>query len=114
MTRPVRIQLSRRARFNLQSVSRGLNGLPARSVARPGRFGNPFPVGQAGPLGRVAPDNEGAVGFFEQMLDDPELREAAGYPADLSELRGFNLACWCGPKEPCHVDALLRRLYDDD
>lgn len=40
--RPVRLQLSRAKGFNLQAQSRGLNGLPARSVARPGPFGNPF------------------------------------------------------------------------
>lgn len=110
---PVRLQLRRTARFNLQDASRAVNGLPAVSCARPGRWGNPFPVGKPGPLGRVAPDNEGAVGFFEAMLDDPELREAAGYPEDLTPLRGHNLACWCAPREKCHVDVLLARLGDD-
>jgi len=113
MTRPVRIQLSRRAGFNLQATSRAANGLPALSVARPGRYGNPFPVGRAGPLGRIAPDKLGAVGFFDAMLDDPDLREAAGYPADLEPLRGYNLGCWCGEREACHADVILRRLYGE-
>jgi hypothetical protein len=26
----------------------------------------------------------------------------------LSELRGKDLACWCAPGAPCHVDTLLR------
>jgi len=26
----------------------------------------------------------------------------------LDELRGKNLACWCGQKSPCHADVLLR------
>lgn len=107
MSRPVRLQLSRRKGFNLQDHSRSVNGLPAVKVARPGTWGNPFPVGKEGPLGRTAPDNEGAVGFFRAMLADPEMRAAAGYPADLSPLRGKNLACFCGPREACHADVLL-------
>lgn len=114
MTEPVRIQLSRRARFSLQAVSRGINGLAAINCARPGRYGNPFAPGRDGPLDRRPIDVEGAVGFFEAMLDDPELREAAGYPEDLEPLRGHNLACWCGPRDPCHVDVILRRLYPDE
>lgn len=104
---PVRVQLTRRKGFDLQSVSKALNGLPAVNCARPGKWGNPFPIGREGPLGRIAPDNEGAVGFFRAMLSDPELRSAAGYPTDLSPLRGKNLACFCGPKEFCHCDVLL-------
>ena len=113
MTAPVRLQLSRRARFNLQAVSRALNGLPALSVARPGRYGNPFAIGKEGPLGRTPIDNAGAVGFFRAMFDDPELMAAAGYPDDLTPLRGHNLACWCAPREACHVDVLLERLTRD-
>lgn len=109
MTQPVRLRLHRGRGFDLQADSLVTNGLRAINCARPGRWGNPFPVGRPGPLGRVAPDNEGAVGFFEAMLDDPELREAAGYPEDLSPLRGHNLACWCGERERCHVDVLLKR-----
>lgn len=114
MTRPIRLQLSRRPRFNLQAASRAINGLPAMSCARPGKYGNPFPIGREGPLGRTAIDQEGAVGFFVAMLDDEELRRAARYPADLTPLRGYNLACWCGLHEPCHVDPILKRLYPDD
>ncbi len=65
------------------------------SVCRPGKWGNPFPVGKEGVLGRVAPDAEGAVGFFRDMLDDPEMLEAAGYPlSDIGELKGKNLAVY--------------------
>lgn len=110
MTRPVRIQLSRQKGWNLQAHSLALNGLPAKKVDRTTRYGNPFPIGKPGPLGRVAPDAEGSVGFFCAMLDDDELRAAAGYPADLSPLRGFNLACWCGPRSPCHCDPILERV----
>ena len=39
---PVRIQLSRRKGFNLQEVSKALNGLEAVNVCRPTIYGNPF------------------------------------------------------------------------
>lgn len=81
-------------------------------VTRPSKWGNPFPVGKAGPLGRIAPDNEGSVGFFSDMLRDKQLRAAAGYPEDLSELRGKNLACWCRLDQVCHADILLRIAND--
>lgn len=77
-------------------------------VSRPGKWGNPFPVGKEGPLGRVAIDNEGAVGFFADMMRDDELRAIAGYPRDLTELRGKNLACWCRLDQACHADILLK------
>jgi hypothetical protein len=77
------------------------------SVTRPGRYGNPFPIGEFGPMDRFAIDAEGAVGLFRAMLADPEMREAAGYPADLSPLRGKNLACFCPLNQPCHADVLL-------
>jgi hypothetical protein len=99
LSNPVRVQLSRKKGWKM----------PANtvSVARPGKWGNPFPVGAAGPFGRKAEDREGAVGFFRQMIDDAELRAAAGYPSDLSPLRGKNLACWCPLDGPCHADVLL-------
>lgn len=80
-----------------------------RKVDRTTRWGNPFPVGAEGPLGRIAPDAEGAVGFFRAMLRDPELRDAACYPSDVEikrDLGGRNLACWCGGSF-CHADPLL-------
>lgn len=39
MTKPVRLQLSRRKGFDLQALSIATNGLPAVSVARPGKRG---------------------------------------------------------------------------
>ncbi len=99
MSKPVRVQLSRKKGWKMPADT--------VSVARPGKWGNPFPVGAAGPCGRKADDREGAVGFFRQMMEDAELRAAAGYPADLSPLRGKNLACWCPLDGPCHADVLL-------
>lgn len=50
MTRPVRLQLSRRKGFNLQALSRATNGLPAVKVARPTKFGNWICAGKPGRL----------------------------------------------------------------
>ncbi len=41
MTRPVRLQLSRKKGFNLQALSLATNGLPAMRVDRSTVFGNP-------------------------------------------------------------------------
>ncbi len=98
-TTPRRVQLSRRKGWRMPENT--------VSVARPGRWGNPFPIGREGPFSRVAPDAEGAVGFFRAMLRDPQMRARAGYPSDLSPLRGRNLACWCRPGDWCHADVLL-------
>jgi hypothetical protein len=42
VSKAVRLQLSRRAGFNLQAASQAANGLPAVNVARPTKWGNPF------------------------------------------------------------------------
>lgn len=107
MTRPVRLRLSRQKGFDLQAHSEAVNGLPAVSVARPHKWGNPFVIGQTDNLGRGPLDNAGAVAMFRDMLADPELRAACSYPADLSPLRGKNLACFCPLDGPCHADVLL-------
>ncbi|MDF0490031.1 DUF4326 domain-containing protein [Sphingomonas sp. H39-1-10] len=102
LEKPRRVQLSRRKGWRMPENT--------VSVARPNRFGNPYPIGREGPLERVASDAEGAVGFFRAMMGDPELRAEAGYP-DLEiiarELRGKNLACWCRLGDWCHADVLL-------
>lgn len=105
IVKPERIQLSRARGWRMPAG--------AIKVDRSTRWGNPWPVGAEGPLGRTAPDAEGAVGLFEQMLRDPEMRAAAGYPSDLSPLRGRSLACWCRVGDWCHGDALLRAANEE-
>jgi len=51
--------------FNLQAASIATNGLPARSVARPGPWSNPFVVGA--PCGVFA-DGEGHQGKAEVLI----------------------------------------------
>ena len=108
---PVRIVLSRRAGFDLQAVSHAVNGLPAQSVARPGKWGNPFSIADvAAELGIDARAAQaGAVTRHGRWLRGeltlekaPPTREAIR-----AELAGKNLACWCAQGTPCHADALI-------
>ncbi|WP_308259334.1 DUF4326 domain-containing protein [Pseudonocardia sp. H11422] len=64
-------------------------------VARPGRWGNPFPVAE---LGRA----EAVAAHRRWLLARPELLAAAR-----RELAGHDLACWCPPSEACHADTLI-------
>jgi len=89
-----RMQLSRRRGFRLP--------LNTMSVARPSRWGNPWPVGKPGLDGRVAASAAEAVEWFRVWL----LR-AALWDNVRADLRGKNLACWCPPGSPCHADVLI-------
>jgi hypothetical protein len=106
--RPVRLRLSRAKGFNLQDHSRSVNGLLAVNCARPSKWGNPFVIGLHRKYGRKsalgyrdAPNAAVAVKSFRAM------QEIFGPRADIGELRGKNLACWCQLTAPCHCDVLL-------
>lgn len=114
MPRPQRMQVSRRRGFDLQAASRALNGLPARLVTRPGRWGNPFSIDDV--AARYGLDRHAAQAKAVEMAGawlrgtlDPSL--APGPPPPLAEIRaelaGHNLACWCRPGTPCHADVLI-------
>lgn len=112
MSGPVRLQLSRKRGFNLQALSLATNGLLAVNVARPGPWGNPFVVGQAGT--RLE-----CVRFYDALIRDAGLlaltcNTSVGDQAAARhhvvnhwpELVGKNLACWCHGS-PCHGEILL-------
>lgn len=123
--KPIRLQLSRKKGFNLQSVSVAANGLPAINCARPGPRGNPFPI--HGPISRersLALFENAAQGFWSPtLLDGLQPNWADGVYKDFSQfntrlnchpteyargwLKGSNLACWCGPDVRCHVEVWL-------
>jgi hypothetical protein len=80
------------------------------SVCRPGKWGNPFPVGAQGFV-----FEDGSAVFYRgsgatpKIVVDlyrsrtaPKLRDKAR-----AELAGKDLACWCKPGDPCHADVLL-------
>lgn len=86
---PKRIQLSRKKGWRLPPNT--------INVARPSKWGNPFRVEEYG--------RWGAVDRFRVFMT---LRPAVrGKMLNVEELRGKNLACWCGPDQLCHADVLL-------
>lgn len=100
--KPQRIQLSRKKGFNLQAVSRKLNGLPAVNCARPSRWGNPFVI-QFDPHPDYSPQTaEEAVKMYRAHVDKGLMRIKIR-----QELRGKNLACFCALDQPCHCSVLL-------
>lgn len=113
--KPQRIVLSRGSGFNLQTISQALNGLPAQSVARPGRWGNPFVIAQiaeAEGIDAKAAQVE-AISRFEHWMGGTLPAELSPGPppaiADIkAHLAGKNLACWCRAGTPCHADILIR------
>ncbi len=115
--KPIRIRLSRRKGFDLQATSRAANGLEAVSVARPGRWGNPFRIGHGVTMryadgdalqlcASIKSDAE-AVAWFRGLCESQIARKPAWYGRHFATLRGKNLACWCRLDMPCHADVLL-------
>lgn len=105
MIGPSRIQLSRRKGWRMPPNT--------VSVARPGKWGNPFVIGISRCTGKGFDYREEkianaatAVRFFREML---EIADRGFPPAEeiIGELRGRNLACWCRLGSPCHADVLL-------
>jgi hypothetical protein len=66
------------------------------SVARPHKWGNPFLVGTPG-----VPDAVTAVALYRQWLPGSPLA------AELPELAGHDLMCFCPLGQSCHADVLL-------
>ena len=92
---PVRIQRKRTKGFRLPENT--------VCVSRPSKWGNPFIVGVHG-------DAQKCVDMYRAALrgPDPMLTISTSTdPAYVSELRGKNLACWCGIGRPCHADTLI-------
>lgn len=108
------MQLSRKAGFNLQAASLALNGLPAKRITRPGKWGNPFTIDDMAERYGLDADaaQVKAVELCEAWLRgrlDKTL--SPGSPPARAEIRddlaGYNLACWCRPGTPCHADVLI-------
>jgi hypothetical protein len=89
-------------------------------VARPTKWGNPYRWQE---YRSVAYDSDGeaftvsaasrrrfAVTDFQAAVAYQIGGFLPGYPSREEirhELAGKDLACWCGPDEPCHADVLL-------
>lgn len=80
-------------------------------VTRPGKYGNPFTVNPGrSPGSKVStwpyvyvPTVEESLACFRLYVHEMLSKD----PGWLDELRGKDLACWCGLSSPCHADILL-------
>lgn len=112
MTKPVRLQLSRRKGFDLQAHSKSINGLKVVHVGRPGPWGNPFIVGTHGDASYCVDLYKALLAGLLRVGARPDIEALARtrrfIAENVHELRGKNLACWCRPDAPCHADALLQ------
>lgn len=97
----MRIQLSRRRGWRLPAG--------AVSVARPGRYGNPFIIATPTNGGNIS--REQAVELFRRALREGRLQFTEAEVR--RELRGKTLACWCGLDQECHADVLLEVANGD-
>lgn len=96
------------ARNLVRKMPRVLNkrksGVPdgAVYVGRPSKWGNPFTHIPDGTLAKYVVDtrDEAVDRYREYLLTENPLL------ADLHELRGKDLVCWCAPQR-CHADILL-------
>lgn len=108
---PERVQLSRRKGWTMPECT--------VSVARPARWGNPYKVEEFG--------RNLAITLFERSVTGwwtpdgiPEDKMDSAYAVhmdfqsriqqrwmNVSELKGYNLACWCPVGRRCHADVLL-------
>lgn len=116
---PIRVQRSRKKK----QVSP--NGLPIKYVGRPTAWGNPFKDDGDKVVVRHKKSwaiyhlkkykDKSAVELFEDMCNDlnshpveESVRLHFQHIKDnISELKGFNLSCWCNYKCRCHADKLL-------
>lgn len=79
------------------------DGVPSGAVyvGRPSKWGNPFAIGRDGNRDEVI------AKYRDRLLARPDLL------AQLSELRGRDLVCWCAPAH-CHADVLIELANADD
>ena len=115
---PQRLQMSRQKPWRADNPD-------AVIVARPSRWGNPFPVKDYGLDVSLALFRDMIEGVwnpttFGQHHADAEyatvylmrsawLRRVGGHPTEMirGSLVDADLACWCPLDSPCHADALL-------
>ena len=84
---PKRIRLQRTKGWRLPSG--------AVVVARPSRWGNPFPLN--------GDNRDEVLRAYREHVEE----KLKGDPSWLEPLRGRDLACWCRLDEACHADVLI-------
>jgi hypothetical protein len=80
---PVRVRLSRAKGWRMPPNT--------VKVDRTTKWGNPYVAGRDG-------DRARCVALYRKLQK---------FGAEIEELRGKNLACWCPLDQPCHADLLL-------
>lgn len=98
-------------------------------VGRPTKFGNPFRLTPDGWIesystarhildpwilwsGHGGWELSDIIDLYKMWLTE-DLQKRYKFlpiPPDISELKGKDLACWCPPDKPCHVDVLIELL----
>ena len=104
MSGPHRVQLSRKKGWRMPPNT--------VKVDRTTKWGNPYRAG-------VHCDHQHAVDCHRHLVALGRPARSAPWPdcdvsayldharANIAELRGKNLACWCPLTEPCHAEVLL-------
>lgn len=100
--KPVRIQRRRTKGYKLPPHT--------KCVTRGTKYGNPFKVGDLDPFARNARPMtaERCVELFKTKIVTRSMSKQIK-----AELRGWNLACYCGLDQPCHA-ALLLEIANED
>lgn len=118
MTRPVRVQLSRKKGWRLQEASRAANGLEAVKVDRTTKWGNPFKVGEDGTTAECVDLYRALLAGYLCLTSKASIelqtKSHAVVAAYIADLRGKNLACWCRKDRECHADVLLEIANRDE
>lgn len=88
----------------------------AVNCTRPGPHGNPFYPGSGLAMGGFndkmemvwpASTPENCVAWFRKRIETMRDHQPKEFEIYIAPLRGKDLMCWCGLKDPCHVDVLL-------
>ena len=103
---PKRIQLRRTRGWRKPAT--------ALVVSRPSKWGNPYRIDDYRADYPAADERQlraMAVSDFRGLLEgrwDGGYNPVPDYPRNaVSQLRGYDLACWCPLDQPCHADVLL-------
>lgn len=70
-------------------------------IGRPSKWGNPFPLKREEDRDKILKKYEDWIMKNKELL------------AQISELRGKDLVCWCAPKK-CHGEILLKLANEEN
>ena len=92
--------------INIREIDPQDRGIDYVYIGRPSKWGNPYShIGRLSHVQTCASREDAIFKYEEWIRQQPHLM------ADLDELRGKVLGCYCAPL-PCHGDVLLRLLKE--